>query len=508
MTDKIKKILDDLYALDPKLKDHEKAVVKLVEELLSSRPDAEVDPDFSRKLLAELKERIGEIKASRVKGIFGWSHNYRYLRTFGYVAATAVLVFFITVSFEGKPLPQPAGTGNEGSVFDFELNIEKVGEGSFGKLSYSAASDGVAQAKGMGGGGGMLSSSESVPAPMVGMIAPQWYKYVYKGNGFSIPEAEMEVLKKVRKSYSPSSAGNIADSFNIDMMDLKSFEALGIQNISFAQDKDLGYMVTIDLLNGTANIGENWEKWYNDVCQTPECYEAKRVKFEDVPSDEEMIGAANDFAREHKLDLGSYGEPSVDDEWRTSYKDAEDKDNAYVPEIIQIKYPLMIDGKVVYDQWGNITGIYAGYSVRERMIANFGGFTALNFQASLYETEQDEYAIIDIAEKGGLNGYAGATDENVIEIELGEPSLQYSSIYNYNGGRSEELIVPALVFPVVDIPEEARYLNRKSVVVPIIKDILKNDDNGGRIMPMPLIEPAMVKEAVVSGPETTAPLEE
>ena len=62
-------ILNDLYELDPGLKEKEDELKKIIKELLSSKPVVEIDEEFKNKLKNELIEKL---KTNKKKGFFAW----------------------------------------------------------------------------------------------------------------------------------------------------------------------------------------------------------------------------------------------------------------------------------------------------------------------------------------------------------------------------------------------------------------------------------------------------
>ena len=119
--------------------------------------------------------------------------------------------------------------------------------------------------------------------------------------------------------------------------------------------------------------------------------------------------------------------------------------------------------------------------------------TSQNYISSNYEIENSSEKIIAIAEKGGLRQtfkYPEAT--KTIDIELGTPTLGLIKYYQYNRDKMEssELLVPAYIFPITDIPEET-YFYQENIVVPLVKEIIAEriqNNNGPAPRPEPMLE--------------------
>ncbi len=78
----------------------------------------------------------------------------------------------------------------------------------------------------------------------------------------------------------------------------------------------------------------------------------------------------------------------------------------------------------------------------------------------------------------------GDTSAKKREVRLGEPTLAYSRLYDYRDNMSSELLVPALVFPVLDTPKDGEWFNTQ-VVVPLVKDFFEVP-GGNPAVPFPL----------------------
>lgn len=65
MDEKIKKILNDLYKSDPRMKDNEKELIKLIDYLIKNKPETKFDEKFSISLKNELN-KISSKNANRV----------------------------------------------------------------------------------------------------------------------------------------------------------------------------------------------------------------------------------------------------------------------------------------------------------------------------------------------------------------------------------------------------------------------------------------------------------
>jgi hypothetical protein len=251
-------------------------------------------------------------------------------------------------------------------------------------------------------------------------------------------------------------------------------------------------------------MSKNWEKWPNPSakCQDDKCWQDNRVKLSDLPSDEESLEIAKRFISEYGINLDGYGQPFVQNSWRTAYEVSPDKENYYFPEEVSVVYPLIIDGVEVCGQGGEYQGLMVGVDVKNRKASGFNGVISPSFESSKYEAISDKEQIVKMAEDGGMNGfyYYGAEDGQETVVELGTPQkalMQYWK-YDQETGRGDELYIPALVFPVKKRPQ-ADYFYIENIVVPLIKDVLINNNYPMLLKAEPAVG-AITQDAVLSGP--------
>ena len=185
-------------------------------------------------------------------------------------------------------------------------------------------------------------------------------------------------------------------------------------------------------------------------------------------------------------------------DWKIYYELSKKQGYDYLPEMINVIYPLKINDEVVLDESGNKTGLTAGVDIRNKRVSGVWELSAQNYQASMYDAVTDSQKIMEIAERGGIYGYYGpecATPPSapdgrevpqnstckIVEIELGTPDIQLVKMWSYKNNESQELLIPSLVFPVLNAPQEMAY--KKAVIVSLIKEILDN-----QAYPVPLLK--------------------
>ncbi|HYC30235.1 MAG TPA: hypothetical protein VEB42_15480, partial [Chitinophagaceae bacterium] len=286
--------------------------------------------------------------------------------------------------------------------------ITRAGDNAFGSLANVQSGAG-----GMGGGTANLAadgrgSSETVnPAPNAGiaadvdakMIAPVTYnvRYVYNGEELTLVQDKVDVLKRVKNEN--LGLGSALNQISLGLIDLGSFGNSQLQSFNFAEDRELGYIVNVSLSEGNISINENWNKWmaFNSRgCPLIErsssfpampC-EPRKIDISEIPADDVLINAANAFLAEHNIPRAAYGEPVVNKEWRTHYDLATNKADFWVPDVMNVIYPLVINGQQVHDEGGNLTGM--SVSIRytpEVRVSGVWDLTTQNYQSSSYQAE-------------------------------------------------------------------------------------------------------------------------
>ncbi len=436
------------------------------------------------------------------------------------VSLGGILVFIICVAavsvWQGRSGVRMPGTGGGHTALSSKVLISSVGDNAFGSLAGLSADSSAkedtagtyAQGEGEASGAGAASRQNSIAAAAAGEeknavsdgvtvypYVPTYYAYEYEGGEFSQNEAKMDVLKRVPGTSSGVAASTIANSLDFSLFDLGKLNNAKTSHLSFFEDREYGYRTDIDLANGSVSIYKDYDKWPNHYadCRNEECYKGLGLTVDDIPGDEAMIGAADAFLADYRIDMSAYGASEVDRGFMDYYEGAE---NIYVPEEISVVYPLVVDGKKVYGSYGDLNGLRVNYDIRSRRVAGMYSLTTHNYQSSAYDAETDAAKIIAAAASSGYGGAmplrAGGgtgTEYKTVSIALDTPFLGYASMYRYGNNESSEYLVPCMVFPVKGGSDAPAYY-RKRVIVPLIKDFLRDYQEG---------YPVIMKEGTASG---------
>ncbi|OJI06920.1 hypothetical protein BK004_02175 [bacterium CG10_46_32] len=403
-----------------------------------------------------------------------------------------------------------ASRQNTASKLAFAPHITAVQSGAFGSLvsqdgkdvalQGAAQSDQAAASRmvaGYGGGGG---GAEFYPGP-------QDYKYTYVGDALNLSDAEVGVLRRITGTSAASAVSEYLGTLDFGVFSVGSFGSTEVQNMSFSEDKDFGYVVNIGFLDGSISINENWQRWPHpgEECRDQACSDKYKLSESDIPQDGKLIRIAHSFLSDHGIGTDVYGEPFVDKTWRVYYDQGEATE-LYIPDMLQVKYPLMVNGEAVYEQGGDVAGLIVNVNIRFSRVVGLSGLFSQQYESSAYTAETDADYIIKIAESGGLYGYL-VPARNALEIKLGTPERILMRQWNYQSGVSQELLVPALSFPVVSAPKEVPYYQKRPIIIPLAQELLVRDNSGGPILlDQPVAEETLPAESVE--PATDANTEE
>jgi len=548
MDNQINKILNDLYAIDPKLKSHEQELIKIINKLLISRPDTKFDASFAKNLRADLIAQAGVVKNSaplsfrrrgaggEVRSIFKLMFTKNYAYALGGLVIIVLLVASVFVfnsregviklAFDSMEISQL-----ENNAFGLLSSTQELNEGlpreTGAEIARSQAGGGGIGSAGLGGGGALAPSTlndlSATTKEMSIMPVPEAinYNYIYKGEEFSVASNKMAVYKQLKNQAARQDLAKYISQVKTGLVDLNKFNNTSISNLNITEDQEFGYNIYLDLINNHISVNMNWEKWPQPEAkctgetreELQKCYNEIRLKITDIPEDDAIIKIANSFIKEYGINMENYGPGRINDYWRQNYERTENKEMAYVPDTIPVVYPLLIDGQIAHDQSGNAYGLSVNVNIRYKKAAGLYNLRAQSFTSSNYDVVTDSQAIVSYAESGGLHKqWTNPNATKTVDIELGTPTLGLIMHYQYNQSKAEnyELFVPAYIFPILNESVEG-YFYQQSIVVPLVKELFaQGDDHIGipRPEPMPMDDVKILeesepgKEATVDSAET------
>ncbi len=409
-----------------------------------------------------------------------------------YVLAALVIVLIMVYSlliWQKKDSYQPTENNNNDKVNNqsaLSLNIKKVANEAFGALTYQAVSGDQNMAESNGQRNDMavtMPSTTNAGGSFDGkMIAPDtmpayqgtYYQYVYQGDEFSLDNGELAVLKRIKGENAKNNFGN----FNLGLLNLNSFSDAGLNNFNLVEDQKFGYSIYVSLVEGSISLSENWEKWYGPN------YTPKEFKNTDIPADETIIALTDDFLSKHNIDAKLYGQAVVQ---KNNYNimlpmvkaESDTVSSIYpVSNSVSVTYPLLIEGKQVYDDWGTKQGLQLNVNLEFNKVSSLYNLSTQNYQSSNYKMETDKDKILKLLLNGSIYPYYNyqENDAKVVEVAVGTPKLEYVRTWQYKNNSNDELLVPALVFPILN-PEKTDNPYKTNVVIPLAQNIIEQAQN-------------------------------
>ena len=470
----IDEIFADLISLDPEFAKIEPEIRALAAKMISAKPDCAIDSEFKNYLKNELLARIDEMKNVPPKSSFNFFPMQKLFFALG-GAAVAIAVFVGVQNFDRIFAPTPDSFESKNFVVfdsDGEPKIVATGERAFGSLAGESVDLASSTMAGKGGGGGIAPGVDTIIAPTDFEI----YKYIYdEPIRFSLDE--VAVLRRVKNSESSTNLARSLAQFDFDLVDLGALRDLEIQNFNLVENREYGYSVAVDLANGSISVNQNWEKWpdpYRD-CIDSSCYENLRLQKSDMLTESEIIAIADELVRKFGVDLANYGAPEIQNNWKRELARFEgDESDFYFPESVSVVFPFEIDGKTVFTSGGTPDGITVTVNQRFGRAIGIYGLSSQNYESSNYAAVTDENLFRKFLERGGVSGGYFSEGGKIVEVALGEPEEVLLRHWNYSDGENEELILPAMRFPIVsDNPN----IYQAAVVVPLVAEILEQQNS-------------------------------
>ncbi len=499
MNEKISQILQELYKYDAEFMKHENQLKPILEQLLKNKPDTKFDPTFAESLRKKLL-LTAQTMGSKTQTSF-WQ-NLTSVKFALPAMAVVAIVALVGVNYfkPGMNLNNTALTGKKLQPLAFgslnEASTSTLGKGGSGgggggltaamPLSQDASSANSKMAGGgMGGGAGIMPVFEN-------------YKFIYSGEALTLSDQNVEVLRRQKGFGGNTSITSLLKNLSLPNFNLKALQSGYVESVNLTEDRDFGYMVNINFRDGNISMNENWFKWQTPerLCQDEACANQYRLKLSDMPSDTEVINIANSFLDQYKIGKTNYGEPVVQKQWLRDYELASDKSMAWLPDVVNVVYPLEVNGQKVYDESGNLTGLNVSVNVRVKKVSGFYDLSSQVYDRSDYAAETSWERIVKIAEAGGNQIFYPmysepnlGSDVKTVEVKLGAPTKSLLRQWkNEPGKEGYEILVPALVFPILDAPANFPSY-RSAITVPLVKELLK--DPGSLVPPqiMPLTQP-------------------
>lgn len=560
MAKKIYEILEEIYQIDPSLRKHSAKLEKLVDFIIGSKPDIKIDDKFVEELKMKLRDQVQKQKLGGAAPTqYNSSNPFKFFVPISIGTAAVALGVFIYINgfTNSSPANQTLESDfNNGEIIALEENAfgplitrSEVSEPSLPETSSIrpfpselTSSLDSGQSNLSNEGNNTLTPPNNIPRPEVinpveeasegeafglggGAVStsilprdysPTYYSYVYEGDEVDLTESKRNVYRRVNSSLNTSSVINALSGFNFNNFNLNNFSNLNVDYFQLSEDRPNGYTVNLNFTEGSINLNQNWRKWENyfaDCDGDYECIESKRLTFNDIPEDSEIIAIADDFLTKYEIDQNNYGEPEVVKYWeREAAMSGVDftSSRAFIPEVLTVVYPLKINEEEVLSESGYPIGLNVGVNLYFNEVVHMSDLRIEQYQSSEYDAVTDWSSIVDFM-KGGANRYAFVDVQNppdgveIVEVKVEDPTIVLSEFWLEETQESDpvRLFAPAISFKVIAPEDSERYFQDR-ITIPLIKEIFEERtkimEDGPIVRPLPEPIPLPEVTSAVSEP--------
>lgn len=499
--ERIEFIVEEICRIEPSLAGRRAELIPLVARLVEARPEAEINPAFVAELRRRLLSRAPARNLPKFRQPFFFAHP-----SFALAGGLAALALIVGAPF----LLERRGGEPSGPI----AMIDPVGREAFGPLAglggpgESAglpAGQAGASLRSQSGGGGDMAAPFGAGVPAFGgggvgvdgvakggmtmpMIAPQEMvriEYVYSGSLPELAESGL-VYKRVNASHTRALSSLI--DLDLDLADLASFANPTVTQFTMEDGGNPGYLIFVDLVRGSVSINTDWR----DIAPMGmEKMMAPSAGARNI-SDASAIAIADAFLADHGINRSGFGEPFVvrAPEYRIMAEGAAAPTDLAMPisQYLTVRYPLLVGGLAVFEQHGEAAGLSVNIDTSRARVQDVYGLELQSYQSSAYPLLTDAAKILDLAKRGG--GMYGPYPmpampvkegepypaERVVTATLGEPQRALVRYWRARPDMKEadELLVPSLVFPVVEGSDPAGWWYvQQNVIVPLIPELVE-----------------------------------
>ena len=482
-----------------------------IEQFAAAKPNAHIDARFIATLREDLYARTSQTQ-NKSSNLFSMFMNKILASALVVMIALVAGSFWYIQQNTDKPLfstNQSVVGGDDNQILSGKYGVTGVAEESFGdldKVAIVAASGRGNMSTGNNASSApateMMTNDQKMAAPSTSVGSgggdtnliwpgPQNFVFDYEGTALADLPQTQAVLKRAKPVQSAGIVDRIIGMLSFGLIDMTKFQDIKLQNFAFMEDREYGYGINVDIQNGLVSMYQNWEKWPQPALTAPSCMGMEicppqnPITIDQLPTDAEAIAIADQFLTDYSISKEGYGTPVVQDSWRIYYERAADKRSYYIPEQVQVLYPIQLEGNPVYDEGGMLTGLNVMVDARTKRVTNMSDLMTKQFEKSEYQGETNAKRILDIAQRGGFRNMP-YTEPGIKKttLILETPQTQMVKIWystdNYRS--SNELYVPAMVFPIKNWQETGYW--RQNVIVPLVSDILDTDNQNGQPIPL------------------------
>ncbi len=529
MKNRIQSILQDLYAIDPSLKQNEAVLAKVIEKLLEAKPSSQIDHDFVAQLKTELDAEVVlmaeegiETKENATAPGF-WDNIRRVLYPLASGAFALILLVVIVnndpdytqeIATEDSIRPELAVESTEAGIFGFnadawerkvfDMQIAELDQNeAFGALTDLAFETGADYA--------FTTAYEVIDGAIVGSSDPSFESSV-PGTGPVVVSAPLNDDNSTDSNTPPPAIAADAEleadtqpetttvayqavidhqyayqgePFDLDE-DIYVYRAVAPENsreallallLNFGfNEADLQVYVDLDIKELTLSQDEafgydfilNFEENTLKIGQNKSLW-PEPSPINELPSIKTIQAIVDDFFAENNIILTHYGDYAINPEWLLEfgylYDEGADISEAELPSYINLNYPLLFDQKPVLNLDGTVVKIEVRVDLAHKKVSSVKNLRAEVFEKTTYQSANWE-AIMTALNSGQF--YYKALFESNKLISLDTPEIVLLSLPDAEGGR--EFLIPTLKFPIVN--EEGIDYSQDHILVPLLEEVL------------------------------------
>ncbi len=481
MSSNVRALLDELYKLHPDLQSQEAHIIHIIETMLDHRPKVAIDEWFRTelrcKILSELSQQQND---SRSNFIFPtWLFS-----AFGTAFASVIIGVFVFYTFfpYTKLWYLTDGARTRGWLVSFVPAVEKISDHAFQiftPLPNTQAKMGVASVP-MSSDSMSSKIRASSLAPTREVDVPQ---YAFTGSLPPLTE-KLNIYRKKIQFHESFQTEDFLNGLNLKGIKLSSLQDANISNLTITESWAYGYIVTIDSTLGSISFNPNYDTWPPyPKCNGDWCDAPTPITQEQIPSPTKLQSIADTFLDTYGIDRTLYGVPSIDTSWDPESGVEWGGEN--LPEVLTVIYPLLLEWKEIFEEYGSVRGLSLTYDLRSGKITNLSGLERLSLESSKYSPIQDEMTLKNlISNHGDLApppispelrwsdiSHTSTGISQPQAISLSSPMIAFVHLTRMNQqGAYEEYFVPAYVFSIPTIPGNPTH--PKKIIIPVIKEFI------------------------------------
>lgn len=453
MENNIKNILDELYKIDPNLREKEENLIKIIAEMIILKPNIKVNQNFKNELREKLYSQIVTKKYQKTNNkpniwqiltyIFGWV----WIAAFSFIFINKDLILNTevintkisektdnetSVSTASLPLKTTKSENKDIEIKKIDKlenkKIENITPKPKAKIENNIWSletkDNLENTQNDISTSNLESSipesDMALDSVQTEQYKVQWVfwstnslvqnntKYVFSWSLNDILKSQMDVYSQIKTKNN-----TFIENKDIDLTHSN------LDSLVYSQDKENWYYITIDNKNNYIRIEKNYEYW-------------KSQNSEDLNlTNEEILKTANDFLNTFKINTQNYWS------WIIQKDSLESNYNTQK----EVTYPFIIDWKkILLEDW-SYKWIKITVDLKENKVISMYWLDLNNYIKTLYDVENNEENILK-----SLNKNTTSDDKNLEIINLSNPKIEYISKYMSLNWVNKEYLIPAITF--------------------------------------------------------------